>query len=449
MESYLALFVCLIFCSFIYWKDSKEDPEISLAIWIPILWMMRCASRSLTYWLYPAGYYADIEGSIHDRIFFIILITAGLIILSRRRVKWNEILTDNSWLFIFFAYMALSAFWSDNIWISLKRWIRAFGDLMMVLIVLTETNQLQAIAKLYRKCFILLLPLSVVLIKYFPHIGRFPSKNWAPDMWIGVATHKNTLGQLALLAAMYFLWSFLNNRDKGRRVIDLVYLMITAYLLNGGGGSRSTTCIVIIFLLVAFYAIVERMKIEPGKIWVLLTTIVVVFFTFNFLSDVLLKSSVYNIFIESLGKDGTLAGRTDLWKDLMQLGMLHPILGAGFGGFWTPEMAAYLKEIHSWGPGQAHSGYIEIFINLGVVGIVLFILIVFSSLRRTIKQMTVNHDFGLVRLILLLATLLHNYSESGFTRPTHLMWFTFILAVVSVSNGSPSKTLLFRRSKNE
>ena len=139
------------------------------------------------------------------------------------------------------------------------------------------------------------------------------------------------------------------------------------------------------------------------------------------------------------GSAGTLIGRKHLWQALIPLGMRHPILGAGFGGFWTPTMVQDLKEVFIWGPGQAHNGYIEIFLHLGMVGLVLFGLVVVTALTGGMRQMYLGFEYGRVRLILVVLTLVHNYSESGFIRPTHLIWFTFLLASVNVWQGLPSQ----------
>jgi hypothetical protein len=34
----------------------------------------------------------------------------------------------------------------------------------------------------------------------------------------------------------------------------------------------------------------------------------------------------------------------------------------------------------------------------------------------------------------LLITLFHNYSEAGFPRPTHLVWFVFLLVVINLKS---------------
>lgn len=424
----------------------KSDSEVSPAIWLVVLWMLLCASRSLNYWFYSGPAY-DIysEGNVYDRVYLSVLTIAGLLVLFQRKsVNFGELFSRNIWLFVLFLYMALSTLWADSTYISFKRWIKTFGDLTMVLVVLTESNPLKAISKLYRRCFLLLIPLSIVLIRYFPNLGKMQSKGWQPDMWIGVATHKNTLGQLLLLSGLYFLWDLIKNSSEGNVKINIFYLIMIAYLINGNGTSRSTTCFVLILIAFIIYYYFEHYKDKPSSLWKPVIYVTLVPLVILVLDDIFFNEALFKTILVTEGKDETLTGRTDLWNVLIPLGMRHPILGVGFGDFWTPATSAYLKEIFSWGPGQAHNGYIEIFLSLGMVGLVSFAVVVFSAFRGALKQSLIDFEYGKIRLILLIVTLIHNYTESGFTRPCHLMWFTFLLFAVNINHVSAFHTVQSR-----
>ena len=219
-------------------------------------------------------------------------------------------------------------------------------------------------------------------------------------------------------------------------MLNVAYLAMSVYLLNGGesfgGESRSTTCLLLLVVGVGIYFLLGRYREKPQKmrneVIGFIAFTLITFITFSAIFD----ESLVSVIAESSGKDPTLTGRTDLWKDLISLGMREPMLGYGIGGFWSPERMNFLKTLHPWGPAQAHNGYIEIFLNLGVVGIVIFLLVVVSSVRRICIQAFENFKFAQFRAILLIIILVHNYSEAGFVRPTHLMWFAFLIITVNV-----------------
>ena len=65
-----------------------------------------------------------------------------------------------------FAFMAVSILWSPFPMVSIKRWVKAVGALLMVMVVLTERDPTAAVVGLFKRTFMVLLPLSVYLIKY-------------------------------------------------------------------------------------------------------------------------------------------------------------------------------------------------------------------------------------------------------------------------------------------
>src|SRR5438046_9179105 len=76
---------------------------------------------------------------------------------------------------------------------------------------------------------------------------------------------------------------------------------------------------------------------------------------------------------ESLGRGSELSGRTGLWTALLGL-HTNPILGTGFESFWLGERPQQLKGLFYFIPKEAHNGYLETYLTLGLLG--LFILIV-------------------------------------------------------------------------
>ena len=103
-----------------------------------------------------------VEGSPLDAIVFEVLEVAALIVLISRRERLGSILRNNWAIWLFFFY-ATSISWSDFPLVTLKHWIKGIGDVMMVLIVLTEASVPDAISSLFTRLGFLLVPLSVLL----------------------------------------------------------------------------------------------------------------------------------------------------------------------------------------------------------------------------------------------------------------------------------------------
>ena len=173
----LASLLCTLFIIWLLGRDIKRHREVSHALWVPLCWMLIIGSRLPSEWLgggaivlsTPTAYQ---EGSPLDRNVFLILILIGTAILLRRSVAWRPLLTNNLAIVLFFAYTLVSIGWSDFPMTAFKRWHKVLGHVIMALVVFTDRHPERAFRSLFRRCGYVLLPLSVLFIKYYPDLGR-------------------------------------------------------------------------------------------------------------------------------------------------------------------------------------------------------------------------------------------------------------------------------------
>src|SRR5713101_5199194 len=139
----------------------------------------------VTQWLVGAGLYGTgeartpeqlLEGSPLDRYLLTGLLALGIIVLIRRGRESGIILRANGPILLFFLYCAVSVLWSDYPDVAFKRWTKALGDIVMVMVVLTDSDRYSAVKKLLARTGFLLIPVSVLLIKYYPSLGRAYSR---------------------------------------------------------------------------------------------------------------------------------------------------------------------------------------------------------------------------------------------------------------------------------
>jgi hypothetical protein len=216
MPRQLALLICILIILYLFWVDRKKIEGVSRAIWIPLIWMFFGASRYVSQWL-NLGAPADtmdiyLEGNPVNAASFLILIVAGIMVLLRRRLNWGELLTKNTWIWLLFIFGIISFLWADYPFVSFKRWIKTLGNVIMVLVILTEKRPYEAIGVIFRRLAFICLPLSVLFIKYYPELGRAYHRGM--PMFTGVAGTKNGLGQICLLSGIYFSWHMLLSRWK-------------------------------------------------------------------------------------------------------------------------------------------------------------------------------------------------------------------------------------------
>jgi exopolysaccharide production protein ExoQ len=428
----LIFWVCWAVALYLMWRDTKKRPEISLTVWLPTLWLMRCGSRTIDYWV--GG--GDL-GRL-DPMAIAVLLICGLVVLARRRCHWGGIVAHNSALFIFYGYLCVSTLWADDLGNPIIKIFRPVGDLVMALIVATEPKPREVIVTMFRRCSFLLIPMSIVLIRYYPDLGKMEDKHWGSDIWCGVTTHKNPLGQTCIVSALAFIWQLLDVYKEKKSVkallkqyVALFYLALTLYVFNGGGNSnsRSSTAILCLMLGMSLYLIfgffqkqperVARIIIQGGVAIALIACLLEIF-----------GSSLQTVVAESSGRNANLSDRTILWADVIRIGSKKPMLGAGYGGFWVPATQNQLSPAVDNHPEECHNGYLETFANLGLVGVALLVFVILQAWHSATKVIQYDFEYGRMRLAMILMVLVMNYSEATFPRGNHLWWYGFLIFAV-------------------
>ena len=417
--------------------DRKKTEGISSAIWIPFVWMFLAGSRYVSQWLNlgvpMSSGNAYLEGSPVDRAVFLSLILAGAIILLRRRLNWNELLKQNIWIGLFFIFGLISILWSDYPFVSFKRWIKALGNVVMAMVILTEQRPYEAIGTILRHLAFLMLPLSVLFIKYYPALGRVYHVTGTAT-FAGVANQKNGLGAICLLSGIYFSWNLLLNRRKGAEStqqlhysIYLIILPIIVWLLYIANSATSLACL---FVAVGLFVVGRQpvMAREPSRILVIGIACIVLFGIMELVFDV--KGTL----ITMLGRKPDLTTRVPMWEDLLSM-VKNPIIGVGFESFWSGELRDLLMK--RWGVFQAHNGYLEMYLNMGFIGLFFLLSWILSGLRKVTCQLVVDYPATMLRLCFILIVILYNWTEATFYGVSN-MWILLFLGVID----KPNQTLV-------
>lgn len=436
---YIALALCFAFTFYCFRREQKRSPFASLALIIPTLWMLRCASRGIDAW-FAKEFTEEADVTRVDTVFIFLVAVAGFFVLLNRAGRVAEILRENRVLVLFYAYITISVVWSPIPFDSSKRLFRSFGDVTMALILATEVDAFGAMLSVFRRVVILLVPISLVLCKYYPAMGRLAPRHSGTSMWIGVATHKNSLGQFLMLAGfIVFLNIITAKRENGwnwfktpfKLPAEMVYAACIARLFSGDGNNRSSTAILTLLMCIAMFFVLECFASRPRLVLPFLVIVLIAGVTAQAAAEIFAGESLRVVVAETQGRDATLKDRTVLWADVVRVANENWLLGQGFGGFWTPQVVTDFATRHPWGPKQSHNGYVETYAQLGLVGLALLLLVAAKAIVRAARSCAWDFDYGRFRVILLIAALFENYSEAGFPRPTHFVFFTFLIFAVN------------------
>lgn len=448
MDPSLALFLCTVFVIFMLRWDPAKTTSVSSALWVPIVWMLILSARLPSQWFGFLGNSAQdayTEGNTFDRVIYLALILLAVRTVMNRSLKLSDLLKENMMLTVLLLLGLASVLWSDFPFVAFRRWFRDLGGFLMIAVVASEKDPLDSFSTLLRRVSYVLIPYSVLLIKYFPGYGRGYEAWTGQTVYLGVTLNKNTLGVVCLLSGLFFFWDILrrwpSRKEKATRrilLVDLFFIGQTLWLLNLAHSSTSTVCLAIASLIVAagHLNIVRR---SPSILIVGIPATIAAYLTLDFLFDIAAAATRF------VGRDPTFTTRTDLWNYLDNMD-LNWLLGAGYESFWLGPRLQEIWSRFTYLPNQAHNGYKEMFLNLGALGVCVLSAFLIARYRRTCLKLKNHYGHALLGLALIIALLLYNVTEAAF-KIAHPLWFAFLLANITLPVGNEKLAFAFKPSR--
>jgi O-antigen ligase len=334
-------------------------------------------------------------------------------------------------------YCAISILWSDYPGVALKRWIKSLGDYAMVLILLTEHDRSRAVKQTFARVGFVLMPLSILFIKYYPDLGRSYASHWdATTFYVGVADTKNMLGMVCMVFGFAGFCRVLQaccgpRRDRIKAlIVHGTVLAMAIWLLVLSESKTALCCFVLTIGLIAAHTF-SKVARKPLVLNILVATAVLSCFSVLFLG-------AGGGALESIGRNSTLTGRTDIWDVLFKV-RINPIFGTGFESFWLGERLAFLWTFPIMdGINEAHNGYLEVYLNLGWVGLAFLAGLLWTGYRNILRLLDRDLEAGRLRLGYFVIAVIYNFTEAGI-RSTDLVWIAFILAITALPERTPAR----------
>ncbi len=412
---------------------------VSKALWIPVIWLLIAGSRNVGEWLSLRSPIEStsryLDGNPIDRAVLGTLMALGLVVLIQRFKRVQTILTANFAVLLYFFYCGFSSLWSDYPDVAFKRWFRGAGDLIMVLLILTDTDWLAALKRTLMRAAFWLLPISLLLIRYYPNLGRGYNQAGSAMFWTGVTTDKNGLGMICLIFGFGMLWQFMDlyQELKGAKWTKVFYsqalvVLIMFWLMYESNSMTSISCFVLALgLLVA----VGRWQVARKPF---VTTLLAV--SAIGCSALVLFGGLGAV-LEALGRNPTLTGRTEVWRIVLPFSQ-SALFGSGYESFWLGDRITRVGALLGSGINEAHNGYLEIYLNLGWVGLSLLGVVIFVGYRNVIAAIREDAIRGKVRLVYWTIPLIYNFTEAAFKMMSPV-WIFFLIAVMAPQGASATQ----------
>jgi O-antigen ligase len=257
-----------------------------------------------------------------------------------------------------------------------------------------------------------------------PSLGTDP---YQQDAWRGIFYQKNNCATICT----FFLVLALNLKARSISQRMLRFLVIPlATLFVVMSGSRTGWILSLLALVLTYTSrIVGRMPALDR------VAVKAVLFGVSIVAGVVLYLNSAGI-LAVLGKDPTLTQRTVIWVSVIPSVLRHPFVGYGFDAFWSGLNGESTQTILAtgWMEAQAQSGYLDVLLQLGLLG---FCPLIWLFIRALIKggRSMAGEPTGMTKVsaVLLIMVLVDNIGETSFLAPYAILWFYSLLAILALT----------------
>lgn len=349
--------------------------------------------------------------------FILILIILSIIPHYKKFLIWLNL---EKYILFFLLWCGLTIIFALDPFISFKRYLQyILTSLVFISFYLNITN-MQSFIKLLKYLFS-----SYLIITLIVCLTITEAKDPTFNTWRGLHATKNNLGQYASIITIFFIFYYFSQENIIEKIKVLLIILIGLLLLIG---SFSMTNLVLMFLFLVFITMVNINKIFYSiGLGIKILFLFIGYFIISFTLITFFFPEILNFFFEVIGKDPSLTGRTEIWALVLNQNFSNLITGVGFQSFWIPEKLSKIILFQYWLPNQSHNGYIDMILEIGMIGLLLFILTIYKLL----KQINLKEDafeFTIIIYVLLL-----NFSESTLIRPHHFSNVMFYFSFWSLS----------------
>jgi exopolysaccharide production protein ExoQ len=250
--------------------------------------------------------------------------------------------------------------------------------------------------------------------------------------WQGIYNFKQYLGRVMALGASVYLITILR---KGKNLWFGIAGLILAFALIVLSASK-TALIMLIFsiLLLPVYKVI-RQKANVRVIFILAILVIGA----SILS--LIINNLESIVVDVLGKDLELNGRSSIWTLAIDKAIERPWLGYGYVAFWKSDAGQYIIR-NTWGAlvdssngWHAHNGFLEMILQLGLVGCTILIFEICFSFYKIIILLIKTEKFEYFWLLQFLSiTIIWNLSEViTFLSASNIFWIIYVSVSLTAS----------------
>jgi exopolysaccharide production protein ExoQ len=344
-------------------------------------------------------------------------LAAALFLLRWREI--SETLLRLPFLSLLLVMIWASVTWSLDSGLSLRRAL-ALTSYTLIAIWLALAFEPAALLRRLAWLALVILLLSVAFAVLLPGLAFMELDGRV--LLRGVFSHKNGMGQHLGLSAILLAtaWQF---RLMPRFAAGLGLLLCLVLAVPTGSATA-----LMILLALALTWLAARVMLLPPRLAIVVGCLALAAGIFLVLAAILGAAQLFAAF----GRDLTLTGRVPLWEFVWWQIKEAPWLGHGFAVYFDiPWVQSYITETLQWYVPNAHNGYLELWLGVGVLGPVLAGLFLLTAIWRGVVLLRLEYGPAAMFAVYFLPIyLLRNIVESDLAGAAQLSW---VLAVIAAT----------------
>jgi exopolysaccharide production protein ExoQ len=351
-----------------------------------------------------------------------ILYGVTFLLIALRWERFKRGILAGRWALALALLAICSAMWADDPNLTLRRGLVLLGTTAFG-IYLGSAFSLREQLQLITRAFGLILLLSIFCALAFPQYGV--DREIHGGDWQGIFAQKNLLGKAMIISTI----AFLSSGGLYRRWVRWAFVAASILVALLSNSLTSLATIGVLLLLAPAYRLLRVKKKTLIPVLIGIGT--------GMATAIFLAIRNQEIVLQLMDRSISLTGRTDIWRFVWEAISQRMVLGYGFNGFWEGIGGASASVILSlgWVAKHAHDGFLDLWLELGIVGLALFAMGYFSALREAIHLLTNDRSPEATWPMQYLAFMfVYHITEGPILRQNSLYWALYTATLVCVSS---------------
>jgi exopolysaccharide production protein ExoQ len=340
----------------------------------------------------------------------------SVVAVAGMHFRWTvSAIRRNPAVFVLLVVACLSPFWAEVPDVVVRRAVAVAGTTLFGVVLavrLTFAEQL----KLLRWATRIAAALSLAVLLVAPGSAIAIDSNSLR----GIFNHKNHFGATMALGAL-IEWCVPETNPKAKILRRLSMFVYFVFLILSNSMTSVVAFAATLLVIYAFQFLRSRCRLP-------LPLLVVILLGAAGVAMVIESSAT-----ELLGRSSDLTGRTELWAFTLNMIAKRPLFGYGLSGFWmgASEESLSVQGQLGWSPIYSHNGYLEVLLSLGVVGLLLFLWVVGTGLKRVLSRTPMNPSTqDMWPIAFFTFFLVHNLTECTILLQNCLEWSLCVATVI-------------------